>query len=73
MDWCRKIGEQISSQPFEASASLAPPGLGPPGGPRLADSRQRHSLGGAGAWRAGEAAGACRMAIGEQKGQIAQG
>ena len=34
-DRSRKIGKQISGQPFGASALLAPPGLGPPGGLRL--------------------------------------
>jgi hypothetical protein len=56
MDRSRIIGEQISGQLFGASAPLAPSVLACPAGPRLAGSRQRHSLGGAGfvkadAWR----------------------
>lgn len=36
MDWCRKISEQMTGQPFGASMPLVPPDLGPPGGPGLA-------------------------------------
>ncbi len=44
-----------------------------PGGPRLAVSRQSHSLGGAVVWRGLAELLACSMTIGEQKGQIEQG
>ena len=56
MDRSRKIGKQMTGQPFGAIIPLAPPGLGLPGGSRLAGSWQRLSLGGSGfvkadAWR----------------------
>jgi len=48
MDRCRKIGKQMTVQPFGASMPLASFWLRLLGGPLLAVSRQRLSLGGRG-------------------------